>query len=248
MHAEAAQRRRWGEAVTRRRRYRGPDPIRTVRLRELEKPDVSAQVELLKAPSRVTDIDLYWAGDLDVVKSAPCVSVVGTRSVSREGAARARRLGTELGKAGVVVVSGLAKGVDTHALRAAIDAGGRVAAVIGTPLDKAYPNENSALQEEIYRDHLLVSQFPVGSKVYRTNFPKRNRVMAAISNATVIIEASDTSGTLHQASECTKLGRWLFIAQSCFEMPTLQWPRKFNEYATTIPLTSTAEIVDRITA
>src|SRR5205814_51885 len=111
-----------------------------------------------------------------------------------------------------VIVSGLARGIDTAALMGAIEKGGRTVAVIGTPLDKAYPAENADLQTEIYSHHLLVTPFRIGEQVFKANFPKRNRVMAAISDATVIIEASDTSGTLHQAAECEKLGRWLFIA------------------------------------
>ena len=156
---------------------------------------------------------IYYAGDLSLL-GRPCISVVGTRKVSREGAARARRLAKELANAGVVVMSGLASGVDTEALASALEAGGRTIAVIGTPIDKASPIANAMMQETIYRDHLLLSQFEPGSKVWPSNFPLRNRLMAALSSGTVIIEASDTSGTLHQAAECTKLGRWLFIAQS----------------------------------
>jgi DNA processing protein len=131
----------------------------------------------------------------------------------------------ELAKVGIVVVSGLAKGVDTAALTAAMDAGGKVIAVIGTPLDKAYPAENKRLQERIYQEHLLISQFESGSTVQQRNFPMRNRVMATISDATVIIEAGETSGTLHQALECNKLERWLFIAREVVEDRRLTWPK-----------------------
>ena len=91
----------------------------------------------------------------------------------------------------MLIVSGLAKGVDTAAHTSAIEAGGVTAAVIGTPLDKAYPAENASLQALIYREYLLLSPFTPGEKVYKGNFPKRNRIMAAITDATVIIEASD---------------------------------------------------------
>lgn len=169
---------------------------------------------------------LFYSGDLALVRR-PCVAIVGTRSVSPAGAARARNLARDLAKAGVVVVSGLAKGVDTEALTGAIEAGGKTIAVIGTPLDKAYPAENKRLQEEIYREHLLVSQFPWGSRVFQGNFPMRNRVMAAISDMTVIIEAGETSGTLHQAVECNKLGRWLLISRDVVENKALTWPESF---------------------
>lgn len=169
---------------------------------------------------------LWYAGDASLL-SRPCVAIVGTRKVSRDGAIRARRLARALADAGVVVVSGLAMGVDTEGLRAAIDAGGRTTAVIGTPLTKATPVGNAQLQELIYSEHLLISQFPAGAPVYPANFPARNRVMAAVSDATVIIEASDTSGALHQAAECKRLGRWLFIAKSVAEDRSLKWPTGF---------------------
>nr|WP_295828335.1 DNA-processing protein DprA [uncultured Azospirillum sp.] len=191
------------------------------------------------------DIDIHWAGDLTLLK-VPCVSIIGTRKVSREGAARARRLARELTQAGVVVVSGLAEGVDTEALQSAIDEGGRTVAVIGTPLDKAYPAQNKRLQERIWRDHLLVSQFSSGERVFKANFPRRNRLMATLSDASVVIEASDTSGTLHQAAECARLGRWLFIAKSVVDDPKLNWPKKFLSHPTCVVLSSTSDILEKL--
>ncbi|NRD64765.1 DNA-processing protein DprA [Corallococcus exiguus] len=188
------------------------------------------------------ETELYYSGDLGLVRR-PCVAIVGTRAVTHEGAARARRLARELVKAGVVVVSGLAKGVDTEALTAAIEAGGQVVAVIGTPLDQAYPAENKRLQEAIYREHLLVSQFAWGSRTHQGNFPARNRTMAAISDATVIIEAGETSGTLHQAVACNRIGRWLFIARSVVENPNLTWPASFLGQPRTRVLADTEDVI-----
>ena len=184
------------------------------------------QLDLLRSGGKTQDVPIYAAGDISLLKK-PCVSIVGTRDVSEEGAKRARRLARELSQAGVIIVSGLAKGVDTAALTAAIEAGGRTVAVIGTPLSKAYPAENARLQEEIYSSQLLLTPFSEGETVFKSNFPKRNRVMAAISDATVIIEASDTSGTLHQAAECQRLDRWLFIAKSVADDTKLSWPKRF---------------------
>ncbi|MGY0793118.1 DNA-processing protein DprA [Azospirillum argentinense] len=191
------------------------------------------------------DITVFWSGDLELLRR-PCVSIIGTRQVSREGAARARRLARELIDAGVVVVSGLAEGVDTEALSSAINSGGSTVAVIGTPLDKAYPAKNKRLQEKIWRDHLLVSQFSSGERVFKANFPRRNRLMAAISDASVVIEASDTSGTLHQAAECTRLGRWLFIAKSVVEDSRITWPAKFLNAPTCTVLSNTADVLSRL--
>lgn len=203
------------------------------------------QLDFLRDASGRGEATLFYAGNLDLLE-APTVSIVGTREVSEAGWRRSARLARDLAEAGLTVVSGLAKGVDTAALTSAISSQGRVAAVIGTPLDKAYPAENAALQQDIYRDHLLITPFQSGERVYRSNFPMRNRVMAAISDATVIIEASDTSGTLHQAAECRRLGRWLFIAKSVVEDPSLTWPTRFLGQPKVGILSSTSDIVDAI--
>jgi DNA processing protein len=196
-------------------------------------------------PRLQSDSTLWCVGDISLLQKK-CVAVVGTREASKEGAARSRRLARELAAAGVVIVSGLAKGVDTEALSAAIEAKGQVVAVIGTPIDKAYPAENARLQERIYRDHLLISQFAIGERVYRSNFPDRNKLMAAVSDATVIVEAGDTSGTLHQASECVRLERWLLIAKSVADDPSLQWPSRFLGKPKVDTLTSTEDVLRAI--
>jgi DNA processing protein len=169
---------------------------------------------------------VFLAGDISLVKR-PCVSIIGTRKVSEDGARRARKIARALAQHGIVIVSGLAEGVDTEAMTAVIEAGGHTIGVIGTPLDKAYPAPNASLQETVYRDHLLVSQFGIGEKTWPANFPRRNRLMAVLSDATIFVEASNTSGTLHQAAECKRLGRWLFIMKSVAEDPKLTWPKAF---------------------
>lgn len=193
-------------------------------------------------PESESRVKIWVAGDTSLIKR-PGVAIVGSRNVSPEGAARARRLARELSQNGVVVVSGLAKGIDTEALTAAIEAGGKAIAVIGTPITRAYPAENKRLQEKIYNEHLLISQFAPDKNVFPSNFPERNKLMAAISDATVIVEASDESGSLHQAVECTRLGRWLFIAKSLAENPVLRWPKDFLQYPTTRILNHTSEII-----
>ena len=186
---------------------------------------------------------LWYAGDATLARR-PCVAIVGTRRVSIEGAARARHLAWDLVRHGVVVVSGLARGVDTEAMRAAMDAGGKTIGVIGTPIDVASPLENASMQEAVYESHLLVTQFQTGNPVSMWNFPARNRLMALLADATVVIEASDTSGTLHQAAECVKLGRWLFIAKSVVDDSGLKWPRSFARCRVTKTLTRTRDVLD----
>lgn len=188
---------------------------------------------------------VFVAGDTSLLNGR-CVAVIGARKASEMGRRRARKLGAQLAAAGVVVVSGLAEGIDTEALTGAMEAGGSVVGVIGTPIEQAYPAINKALQEAIYRDHLLISQFPTGQRVFPSNFPARNRTMAALSDASVVIEASDTSGTLHQAAECQRLGRWLVIARNVVDDPGLTWPAKFLDYPKALVLDSTAQLLSTV--
>ena len=183
------------------------------------------EVEQKNAPKA-----LYVAGDIGIVEEGARVSIVGSRKASPEGLRRASKLAALLASRGVVVVSGLAEGIDTAAHTSAIKNRGRTIAVLGTPLDQVYPRQNAALQEEIMRDHLAVSQYAVGYPVQRKNFPLRNRTMALISDATVIIEAGNTSGSLSQGWEALRLGRPLFLAKSVTEDPSLKWPEEMLHY------------------
>jgi len=157
------------------------------------------------------------------------IAVVGSRKASELGAMRAQKLAMLLVANGYVVVSGLAEGIDTAAHRGAISAGGKTIAVIGTPLDKVYPRMNDALQKAIAQRHLLVSQFPFGHPVRKFNFPNRNYTMSGISYATVIVEASETSGALIQARQCMAQGRHLFILKNLLQRSELKWPHRFVE-------------------
>jgi DNA processing protein len=168
---------------------------------------------------------VHCVGDLSLLNT-PGVAIVGARKASAEGRRRAAQLARDLARAGIVVVSGLAEGIDYAAHTAAIDHGGRTIAVIGTPLDKVYPEKHAPLQELIYREHLLVSAFQWGDTFTPSNFPERNRIMARLARATVIIEASDTSGSLHQADESVLVGRPVFVAREVVDDATLTWPRR----------------------
>ena len=143
-------------------------------------------------------------------------------------------------------MSGLAAGVDTAAMTAAMEAKGHVVGVIGTPLDKAYPAANARLQERVYREHLLVSQFAPGTQVRPGNFPTRNKLMAALSDASAIIEASDGSGTLHQADECVRLGRWLFITREMADDRRRKWPAKYARYERLVVVDDALQIIERV--
>lgn len=176
----------------------------------------------------------YYRGEIGLLESR-CISVVGARRSTREGEARARKLVKGLVEHGLTIVSGLALGIDTAALRSAIDCGGRVVGVIGTPIDRYYPPENRGLQDLIADKFLLISQVPFFRYEHepfnarRIHFPQRNETMSALSEATVIVEASDTSGTLSQARAALQQRRKLFILNSCFENPAVKWPERFAQ-------------------
>lgn len=176
-------------------------------------------VHLRHAPSR-----LFIQGDRQLLRSGPRVSIVGSRNASAEGLARARSLAKAFAQSQIVVVSGLAAGIDTAAHESAMAHGGQTIAVLGTPLDQVYPKENAALQARIGAEYLLVSQFASGSAVSRRNFPMRNRTMALLSDATVIVEAGEKSGTLHQGWEALRLGRLLLLLENVVNDPALSWP------------------------
>lgn len=234
---------------TRQHRYQPPTDVVRVHLQQiLRKPGhkvlANKQLDLLRSNEH-REVFVYYAGDISLLDK-PSVAIVGAREVSDAGKNRAYKLARELVSAGVVVVSGLAKGVDTAAHYGAIQNHGHTIAVIGTPLTKAYPAENKFLQEEIHGHHLLLSPFADGETVFKANFPKRNRVMALLSDATVIVEASDTSGSLHQAAECLRSDRWLFIMKTVAEDPSLTWPQKFLGHPKVCMLSSTNDILARL--
>ncbi|MFO0602484.1 MAG: DNA-processing protein DprA [Polyangiales bacterium] len=172
----------------------------------------------------------WYEGDASLARTGARVSVVGTRDVSDEGRRRAARVARFLVERGATIVSGLAAGVDTVAHTTAIERGGRTVAVIGTGLDVVFPPQNRALHARIAAEHLLLSQFPPGTPVHKTRFPQRNRTMALLSHATVIVEAGDSSGTLSQGWEALRLGRPLFILRSVALDPKLKWPQEMIAY------------------
>lgn len=176
---------------------------------------------------------LYFRGLWDLINSPKRIAIVGARKVSADGILRTNRLVKLLVQEGFTIVSGLAKGVDTAAHTSAIENGGNTIAVLGTPITECYPPENKQLQDRIAKEYLLVSQVPIRRYIdqdYRSNrmfFPERNVTMSALAQATVIVEASDTSGTLTQARAALQQGRKLFILDNCFRNPNLTWPARF---------------------
>ncbi len=186
-------------------------------------------VELKYAPKR-----LYVAGRRVVLNAGPRVAIVGSRRASRAGLLAAASLARTLVRHGATVVSGLAEGIDTAAHQAAIQAGGRTIAVLGTPLDRVFPARNRDLQDLIQREHLALSQFGPGHPVLPKNFILRNRTMALVAHASVIVEAGNTSGALSQGWETLRLGHPLFLQRTVVDDPRLTWPRKMLDYGAVI--------------
>lgn len=195
-------------------------------------------VERKHAPKR-----LYLAGDKSILDEGGRVSIVGSRKASKEGLRQTSDLSHMLVEGGIVIVSGLAEGIDTAAHKATIKAGGRTIAVLGTPLDMCFPAVNRSLQEKIMKHHLAISQFPSGSPSNPGNFPMRNRTMALISDATVIVEASEKSGTQHQGWEALRLGRTLFVMKFLVEQGGPSWVERMMEYGAQILTRDNVELL-----
>lgn len=206
-------------------------------------------------PAKLREADhpvelLYYRGDWELVDKRG-VAVVGTRNPSPEGAANAKRIAQALVRRGFTVVSGLARGIDSAAHAGALEEGGRTVAVIGTPLFDYYPRENAKLQEALAKDHLVISQVPFlryKQQHYRANslfFPARNVTMSALTEATIIVEAGNTSGTLVQARAALAQGRKLFILDSCFRNKELSWPAKYEAQGA-IRVRNVTEIMDAL--
>jgi len=152
---------------------------------------------------------LYLRGSVDAL-TGPAVAIVGARSCSSYGAQVGRTVARELAAAGVVVVSGLARGVDAEAHRGALDAGGCTVAVLGCGIDRDYPRRHAELASRIVESGAVVSEYPPGVEPAPWRFPARNRIVAALAVATVVVEARSRSGGLITADFALELGRDVF--------------------------------------
>jgi DNA processing protein len=152
---------------------------------------------------------LYVRGDLKVL-SHYAVAVVGSRQPSAYGSSVAHRLAHDLAQRQLVVVSGLARGVDSAAHRGALEAKGKTVAVLGSGIDVIYPRENKKLAEEIARSGAVISEFPLGTGPTPENFPIRNRIISGLSLGVVIVEAAEYSGSLITARLALEQNREVF--------------------------------------
>ena len=151
---------------------------------------------------------LFYKGNLDLLK-LPKVAVVGSRSCSSQGAKSVQKVIKGLQNE-LVVVSGLAKGIDTAAHMTALQEGGKTIAVIGTGLDVFYPKENKRLQEYIAKDHLVLSEYGPGEQPLKYHFPARNRIIAGLCRGVIVAEAKMRSGSLITCERAMEEGRDVF--------------------------------------
>lgn len=153
---------------------------------------------------------LYCVGDVTLMQTR-CVGIVGTRDPSRYGLEVTEQFSSTLAKCGLTIVSGLARGIDSAAHRAAVDAGGKTIAVLGCGIDKIYPADNAALYKRIEKEGLLVSEYGPGVPASNFQFPERNRIISGLSEGVLVTEAGQKSGSLHTANNAVDQGRDLFV-------------------------------------
>ena len=171
------------------------------------------------------------------------VAVVGTRRPTQDGRTAAGVIADALTRAGFVVVSGLAAGIDTAAHEAALAAGGRTVAVIGTGLRHSYPPENAALQRRIAAEGAVVSQFWPDAPPSRTSFPLRNAVMSGLALGTLVVEASYRSGARLQARLALAHGRPVFLWRAVLDEP---WAREFAERPGVYVVDEPAQVIETV--
>lgn len=165
-------------------------------------------------PSLLTQIHdpphlLYYQGQIEILDSI-CIAVVGSRQASNYGRSQSRRFGRELAARGIVVISGMARGIDTEAHRGALEAEGKTAAILGSGLDYIYPPENVQLFREISIQGVVISEFPPHAHPEAGNFPVRNRLISGLSQGILVVEARQRSGALITADFALEQGRDVF--------------------------------------
>jgi DNA processing protein len=186
---------------------------------------------------------LFIRGNL-IDQDCRSVAIVGARRASEAGQRRAGAIARQMAEAGFTVFSGLAVGIDTAGHRAALEAGGRTVAVIGTGLRRHYPAQNASLQREIAERCAVISQFWPDQPPTKTTFPQRNITMSGLSLATVVVEASHTSGARLQARYALEHGRPVLLAESLVDQH--EWAQSYAQRPGVHVVSQPSEIVELI--
>lgn len=200
-------------------------------------------------PKRLIEIDqpppvLYLRGDLRP-EDDWAVAIVGTRRITAYGRQVAEEVGHFLASNGVTVISGLARGVDSVAHKAALDAGGRTFAVLGNGVDQVYPPEHRRLADLIVQHGALISDYALGTPPDSVNFPPRNRIISGLSQAVVIVEAGDRSGALITASFAAEQGREVFAVPGNINAPQSKGTNRLIQQGAN-PLLDPKEILEML--
>lgn len=173
------------------------------------------------------------------------ISVIGSRKASFYGLNAATTLSKQLASLGISIVSGMARGIDSAAHRAAIDVGGRTVAILGNGIDIAYPAENSKLMDKIAENGMVLSEFPLGTQPYDYNFPIRNRLISGFSLGTVVVEAALKSGTMITVNHAHSQGRSVFAVPGSIFSSNSQGTNKLL-YDGAVVVTGIADILDEL--
>ena len=168
---------------------------------------------------------LFYRGDIETTRG-PAICIVGSRRSSRRGLVVARELAWELSRRGFLVVSGMARGIDTVVHDGAIAGGGYTCAVLGCGIDIAYPPENAPLAMEISRHGCVLSEFPPGTPPMKHHFPMRNRILSGMSLGVVVVEAKLASGAMITARWAADQGREVFAVPGPVEQETCRGPHR----------------------
>lgn len=175
---------------------------------KLSVSDIPAQLQTIPSPPR----ELFIIGDLGEILSRPRLTIVGSRKVTPYGQAVTEKLAQEAAKAGIVIISGLALGVDSIAHRAALSVGGLTAAVLPCGLDTIYPRSHGGLAREILaKNGALISEYKEGTEPFPSNFVARNRLVAGLGDAILVTEAAEKSGTLHTVNFALEQGKPVLV-------------------------------------
>jgi DNA processing protein len=190
--------------------------VRLISITDEEYPDL---LKFIYAPP----VLLYIKGKI-LPGDGRSLAIVGTRRPTNYGRMMAHKIGSEIAKAGFTVVSGLAYGIDSCAHKAALNVGGRTAAVCGTGLDIVYPAVHRALAKDIIQSGALISEFPLGTKIEAWNFPTRNRIISGMSKGTLVIEGGKNSGALLTAKMALDQNRDVFALPGNINSPQSEGP------------------------
>lgn len=163
---------------------------------------------------------LYYKGMLPDFESAPVVAVVGTRKATAYGLTTARNLSAQIAACGALVISGGAYGIDAMAMEGALDAGSKVAGVLGCGVDIVYPKSNSRLFNQVLENGCLMSEYPPGTQPFAWNFPRRNRILSGIASGVLVVEAPEVSGALITARQALEQGRDVFVVPGNIDVTT----------------------------